>query len=150
MPGRIQKLVQLDAPARALLVQAYWLLCRMRFLLATRTFKSLVSGLQANREPCEQEFSSGTLAAARQIGWAVETAARYTPWESSCLVQVLAAQRLLARNRISGTFYLGALLKEADQSNRTIDAHAWLQCGDEFITGEAGHERFTVMTSFSW
>ncbi len=41
------------------------------------------------------------------IGYLVAAAARYTPWQSRCLVQVLVTQRLLAKRNIPGQFYLG-------------------------------------------
>ncbi len=31
-----------------------------------------------------------------------------------------------------------------------MKAHAWSQCGDNIITGGAGHEEFTVLSVFGW
>jgi hypothetical protein len=39
----------------------------------------------------------------------------------------------------------------ADNDQQTeLTAHAWLKCGDVFITGEAGHEQYRVLSAFSW
>jgi hypothetical protein len=29
-----------------------------------------------------------------------------------------------------------------------MEAHAWLRCGDTYVTGAPGHERFTVVSFF--
>ena len=130
--------------------EAYSQLGAWRFRLLNKPFKSLVSGLDVHSGEGEWAEPQGNdLEVALDIGWAVRTAARYTPWESACLVQVLAAQRMLQKRHIAGAFYLGATLpSESVESN--MAAHAWLKCGDRFITGEPGHERYTVVSTFSW
>jgi hypothetical protein len=85
------------------------------------------------------------------IGRLVAVAARFTPWQSRCLTQVLVAQRLLAKRNIPGQFQLG-VQRDSDSiiDPAGFSAHAWLQCGDVIVNGAAGHERFTVVSSFSW
>ena len=79
------------------------------------------------------------------------SAAKYTPWQSLCLAQVLVTQRLLAKRNISGQFSLGVLRnRELTDDVGGLSAHAWLQCGDVIVSGVAGHERFTVVSNFSW
>ncbi len=85
------------------------------------------------------------------IGRLVATAARFTPWQSLCLTQVLVTQRLLAKRNIPGQFSLGVLRsRELTDDSSGLSAHAWLQCGDVIVNGVAGHERFTVVSNFSW
>lgn len=85
------------------------------------------------------------------IGYLVATAARYTPWQSLCLTQVLVAQRLLAKRNIPGQFYLGVRRGcELTDDPTALSAHAWLQCGECIVNGAAGHEQFTVVSTFSW
>jgi len=79
-----------------------------------------------------------------RISWAVRTAGRYTPWESKCLAQAMAARMMLRRRRIPGTLYLG-LSKEGEKG---LSAHAWMRCGDRILTGAAGHRQFTVVAAF--
>lgn len=141
----------LDAKSRVLFLKSFYQLGVFRLALRTRPFKRLVSGLQVKKpdevlqqpDPCQLDL-------ARKIGWAVRKASRFTPWQSTCLVQVLAAQRLLAAEGIGGAFYLGAFMGREDEDRRAMLAHAWLICGSEFITGEPGHERFTAVSAFSW
>jgi hypothetical protein len=151
MMTRLRKFVALDSESRRLFLQAYYLLGAMRFALLTSSFKRLVSGLSMHRSIVEQmPLEDGKLATAHRVGWAVCTAVRFTPWNSTCLVQVLAAQRMLQRRGIGGAFYLGASSGEEGGERRPLMAHAWLKCDDEFITGESGHERYTVVSSFTW
>jgi hypothetical protein len=78
------------------------------------------------------------------ISWAVRTASRYTPWESKCLAQAMAAKMMLKRRRFPSTLYLG-LLKEGEKG---LSAHAWLRCGDRILTGAPVHRQFTVVAAF--
>jgi hypothetical protein len=89
------------------------------------------------------------LKTASGIGRAVRAAAARTPWDSSCLVQVLAAQRMLRGRGIGGEVFIGADTAN-EQGKPGFSAHAWLMCGDAFVTGEGGYERFTVVSRFTW
>ena len=148
---KIRKFFALDHDARRMLIQAWRLLGAVRIAILATSFKRLVAKLTVHREAVDQvPLNADSLAVAHTIGWAVRTAARFTPWKSSCLVQVLAAQRMLQQRGIAGAFYLGAAPGSEGEKQQTLDAHAWLKCNDNFITGESGHERFTIVTSFSW
>jgi len=149
--GVFQKFLRLDAATRFTLIRAYYRLGSARFMLATRPFKQIVAGLNIGHRPESQSHvDKALLDGALRIGWAVQTAARYTPWESSCLVQVLAAQRMLRQQGIAGSIFIGTVTGSSQQDSHTLSAHAWLKCGDQFITGESGHERFEVLSLFSW
>ena len=151
MLKKAQIFLSLSSDQKRLFLQAYRLLGTMRFAIPTRSFKSLVANLDVHRGVHDQPpLDSDDLATAHQIGWAVRKAAQFTPWQSACLVQVLAAQRMLQKRGIAGVFYLGADNSGVEDEAPTFLAHAWLKCGDEFITGEQGHERFTVVSAFSW
>ena len=151
MLNKTKTFLSLPHDQKRLFLQAYRLLGVMRFAILIRSFKSLVAGLEVHREVLEQApLDPDDLATAHQVGWAVRKAAQFTPWESACLVQVLAAQRMLQKKGIAEVFYLGADNSGVEDEAPTFLAHAWLKCGDEFITGEQGHERYTVVSAFSW
>ncbi len=151
MLSRLKTFHSLSSGQKRLFLQAWRLLGAMRFAILTRSFKSLVTGLEVHREVLQQApLDSGDLATAHQIGWAVRTAAQFTPWDSACLVQVLAAQRMLQQRGIAGAFYLGAATGSGEDEAQKLSAHAWLKCDNEIITGETGNERFTVVSTFSW
>jgi len=134
-----------------LFLEAFGRLGSVRLALGRTSFRDMIQGL---------DVQPGQLAApapapsdlhwAEDVGWAVRTAAHYTPWRSSCLVQVLAAQQLLRERAIPGAFYIGAASGEPATGSVGLEAHAWLKCGERFITGEAGHQRYTVVSTFSW
>ena len=151
MLKRIRKFLALDWQHRKLFLQAYLVLGKVRYSLLRRPFKKLVAEMDVSRDAVVQApLEPSARATALAVGWAVRTAASFTPWESTCLVQVLAAQRLLQKRGIAGVFYIGARNTGARDVGSGFRAHAWLKCNGEFITGESGHQKYTVISSFSW
>ena len=150
MLAALRKYRSLDRRRRTRFRQAYFQLGATWLALRRRSFRSLICDLTIHpgffRSPAPEE---SVLALAHSIGWAVSAAAGRTPWSSTCLVQVLAAQRMLQQRGIPGAFYIGAA-PGASADAPGMEAHAWLQCGDRFITGESGHGRYTVVSTFSW
>ncbi|MBX9797090.1 lasso peptide biosynthesis B2 protein [Sphingomonas sp.] len=71
------------------------------------------------------------LATARQIGWAVATAARLVPFRAVCLPQALAARAMLARRGTPSVLHFGARRDDA----RAMVAHAWLDAAGARVTG---------------
>ena len=65
-----------------------------------------------------------------------------TSWESKCLVRALTAQKLLKRKKIHSTMYLGCKMEEGK-----MVAHAWLRCGEMYVTGGNG-EGYAVVDKF--
>ena len=76
-------------------------------------------------------------------GYAVNRICKHTPWESKCLVRALTAQKLLRRKKISSTLYLGC-----KEENGKMVAHAWLRCGELFVTGGNG-EGYAVVSRYA-
>lgn len=84
---------------------------------------------------------------ARMIGGAIRSAVNYTPWESVCLPQAVAAKWMLKRRRIPCTVYLGVM--KDDNKPDKLAAHAWIRCGQAILTGAKGHRQYTVVSTFS-
>lgn len=147
---RVWKFLALDRQHKALFIRAYFLLAYLRVAMISQPFKKFIQDLELHKQSVQlEELSGKERGTAIAIGWAVQTAARFTPWESACLVQVLAAQKMLQRRKIPGAFYIGAT-KGVEQGSGEMAAHAWLKCGSQFITGEQGHKQYTVVSCFSW
>lgn len=147
MTGLIVKFVRLDGGKRRLLLQAWRELLRARRELSHKPFRELIARLETSPgEVLCPAGDPGRAGQARTIGWAVRVASAYAPWDSSCLVQVMAAQKMMQSREIGGAIYLGAPL----MMDEDFIAHAWLKHGEIFITGEAGHERFKTLTTFTW
>jgi len=80
---------------------------------------------------------------AQDIGRLTRMMAALLPWESQCLVQVLAARTLLARQGIPWVARFGVKIAP----DGTMHAHAWLLVDGVVIIGKPGHRTFTVVGS---
>jgi hypothetical protein len=145
-----------DAPAkwrrrtcaeRVLLIEALIMLSLARFAVLTLPFKWLAVSLGRHMNESGAQISATDLHHARMIGQAIRSAANYTPWESVCLSQAVAAQWMLKRRHVAGTLYLGVAKDETKPEK--LAAHAWLRCGDIILTGAPGHRQYTVVATFS-
>ena len=77
---------------------------------------------------------------AYRVSREVDRIADKTPWESKCLVRALTARFLLHRKDIFTTLYLGV----GKDENGVMVAHAWLRCGERYVTGGDGSSYATV------
>ena len=152
MLKRLRQFSALNAKDRSIFVKAWFMLGWMRAAILLTSFRRLTRSLEHHPQLRPgTELSEQQLVRAGRIGKLVAVAARYTPWQSLCLVQVLVVQRLLAQHKIPGQFYLGVRRgAEVDADPDGLAAHAWLQCGEAIVNGAAGHELFTVVSVFSW
>lgn len=151
--SRLAKFWELAPRHKVLLVKAWLLLGCYRFAILTLSFKRLTAHLEHHRiAGTPRQLLPGQRVEAKSIGRLVAGASRVTPWQSLCLVQVLVVQRLLAKRNIPGQFLLGVRMGMSDDKNsdRTLAAHAWLQCDEDIVNGAAGHEQFAVVSAFSW
>lgn len=145
---KIQKFTVLDNMQKRLFIEAYVTLGMMRAAILTVSFKRLVKSLTQQKYAQAPSLNDEQLTKAVVIGKAVRSAAANTPWESLCLAQALTAQRMLSKRGIAGIFHLGAMMGGTGEEK--LKAHAWLQCDQQIITGEAGHEEHAVLLTFSW
>lgn len=146
MKTGLKKLRGLRPADLLILLQTFFLLASMRLALALVSFEKICkwiglknAGETAVKPPSQDEFL-------RKVGWAVNIAADRTPWESACLSRALVAAFLLRQKGIPASLYLGVAKNAAGAG---FSAHAWLRHGEQFITGEGGHERFSVIAVFS-
>jgi hypothetical protein len=68
---------------------------------------------------------------ARRVGIAIGRMSSRVPWRASCLVQALAARRWLSHRGIESSLFVGVRRQAAQR----VEAHAWLVCVDDVITG---------------
>jgi len=81
-----------------------------------------------------------------RVGRITELTARYTPWESKCLVQAIMTKTLLKFYHIPYILHLGT--KMTNDTKEPIQAHAWIKVGAWVITGRKGHSAFAIVSSF--
>ncbi len=148
MMKKIRKFTKLESRQRWLFIEAYARLGVMRAAILTLPFKKLVKSLDHQKGALAPRLKGVQMQTALAIGKAVRSAAGNTPWESACLAQTLTAQRMLDKRGIGGIFHLGATMDETAEEK--LKAHAWLLCDNTIITGEAGHEEYAVLSTFSW
>jgi len=132
---------------RMLLLEAFLLLGAARLGVLLLPFRWLAKSLGAHMTEADASIQTADLQLARMIGWAVRSIANYTPWESVCLPQAVAAKWMIKRRSIPGTLYLGVMKDEAKPEK--LAAHAWVRCGQFILTGAKGHLQYTVVSTFS-
>ena len=72
-----------------------------------------------------------------KVVWAVGAVSRRVPG-ATCLTQAMATRWMLERRRVPATLRIGV----GRSPERTIEAHAWLECQGRIIIGEAEAGRY--------
>lgn len=143
---KLKLFTQMNRGDQWLFVQAYMMCGGVRFAMKYLPFKILrkfmgTPGIQSPMVVDKEVYR--TVARIKRI---VLLAAKYTPWESKCLVRAMVVQRLLLRYEIPTTLYLGANKKK---EAKKMEAHAWLRCGEWIVTGERERDEFIEVAKFS-
>ena len=121
---------------------AYYYAARFRLQLKLlHTGKLRKNWGRENAESAPEEPVESYRQAAR-ISRIVNKVCDKTPWESKCLVRALTARRLLEKRGISSTLYLGCGMEAGE-----MVAHAWLRCGELYVTGGDG-KKYTTVAKF--
>jgi hypothetical protein len=133
-----------------LLVEAALCLLAARAVLIFVPFPSLARHFGTFVPPSDPRValrrsgaSAEHMAMAREIGWAVTTAARHVPVQAVCLPQALAARMMLKRRRVPSVIHFGAA-KGAD----ALDTHAWLDAAGIEVTGFPVGGQFAEIACF--
>lgn len=137
------KFVRMPADKKRLLLEALFCLGWARMLKAL-PFPRIAHSLGRPMLETPLAHNAADEMRVREISQAVRTMSRHTLWQSHCLVQAIAAQRMLARRRIASTLYLGTA---KDRRGRMI-AHAWLRSGPCYVTGAEERMLFTAVAAF--
>jgi hypothetical protein len=114
-------------------------------VLKSLPFKKVHPSLGIRMEETPYEINESNLKILKQISYAINIMSSYTFWESKCLVQAIAAMKMLERRKIESTLYLGTSINE----NGKMIAHAWLRSGSIFLTGANEMEDFVVVCKFA-
>lgn len=141
LPGKFSRRSGAD---QRLLLEAFCLLAIARFAIFAVPFRRIAPwlGQMMVESPPYAPKREGLI---EQVSNSIQTAARYTPWESKCLAQAMAAKMMLKWRNIPSTLYLGV----AKDVKTGVKAHAWLRCGDRILTGSQNHKEFTVIACFA-
>ena len=77
------------------------------------------------------------------MGWAMPRVSRHLPWKCNCLTQAIAAKRMMTRRGLPCTLYFG--VAKNDAQHEPFQAHAWVRCGTEIVTGDEQLDRYVVL-----
>ncbi|UOE96356.1 lasso peptide biosynthesis B2 protein [Alkalihalobacillus sp. LMS39] len=127
-----------------MMVEAYFLLGWARIIKLV-PFSKVAPTLGEHMNETSYTHDSKGKEVQMQVADTITIMSRYTFWESKCLVQAIAAMKMLKRRKIESTLYLGT---GKDEGGNMI-AHAWLRSGPYVITGSEGKEHFTVVATFA-
>ncbi|MDQ1471267.1 MAG: hypothetical protein QOJ99_2747 [Bryobacterales bacterium] len=151
IPRLIRRLWRVENRRRALSAEAVAYLLAARLSLIFVSFPRLARHLGTFVSPSDPRASmTRTYAApshtqlAKEIGWAVTSAARYVPFRAVCLPQALAAQAMLRRRGVHSVMHFGA----ARGTEKPLYAHAWLDAAGVHVTGFPVAENFTEISCF--
>jgi Transglutaminase-like superfamily len=143
----LRRLRLLSWRERWMIAQAAAMLAVVRIALRLLPFRVIARALGLRSGVPAGTADAVDAPRAAVIGAGVRRAANNLPWESTCLVQALAATILLRLSGLDGTLYLGATKDGGVRSS--FSAHAWLCCGEVVVTGEAERRRHTAIASFA-
>jgi hypothetical protein len=131
---------------KVLLVLIFLLLGIMRVVILLIPFRYYVKVLlQAKRSQTKFMLTPKKFGYARAIGRLTALAAKFTPWESKCLVQGLTVRFLLRALHIPSCFYIGVGKDEEQQ----FAAHAWVNCNNfTLIGGAESFKQFKIISQF--
>ena len=79
------------------------------------------------------------------IAWAVEVAARHTPWRTVCLHKGLAAQHMLRAMGIDALLHYGA---RHEPERRDLEAHVWVTVEGRAVIGGEEAAGFASVATF--
>ena len=130
------------------LVPLWGILGLGKALIFTLSFRRLAPrlGRQAGIAPWVPLLDPAQEQRALVIGRAVRLAAKYTPWDSNCFPQAIAARVLLGLYGLPYALYFG--LMHDPENAAGMKAHAWVAAGRVRVTGGLGFGRFTVVGCF--
>ena len=125
-----------------------------RAMLGVMPFKRLMPAVGMQLDEGAREHPSAAEPTTRddprvgRVLWAVDAAARRTPWESKCLAQSLTAATLLRMRGQSALVYFG-VRPASPSEGRPMTAHAWCVSGDRIVTGAGEHATHAVVAVYS-
>lgn len=142
--SHVRKFINLPWRDKVLLSIALWLSFVVKIIVICLPLRWYSKYLDRSGKPlkeCKTDCEKKT----NRVKDAVSRCSRFAPWKTKCLVDAVTAKLLLQWYGIGSTLYLGV---DKDENNKLI-AHAWLKCGEKFITGRKGYHKFTVVSSFA-
>jgi hypothetical protein len=151
--GKLRRFLRQPAPRRRLLFEASAWLVLARLAVALLPFRLIVRCLGVTQVTAgDLQATPGEAPAAddvlltEAVRWAVDRSARHLPFKAVCLPQAIAAMAMLQRRGIPSRIHFG--LRRCVDSDRRLEAHAWLDAGGVEITGYPVGPEFVEVACF--
>lgn len=142
----LRKFLGLTWAERGLVLEALLRLGLARLAVKALPFQKVVSLLgEKGRETPQEPLPQDQADTARRVSLAIRRTRRFTPWDSNCLAQAIAACQMLRRRGVPTTAYLGAALG----GPKGMIAHAWVRSGKQIITGFEGMRRYGIVARYA-
>lgn len=141
---KVKTFFTIDNKLRIEFIQTFIYTGMYRAFILFVPFNKLRKRMGKHKEESAEKVDIEIYRKAKHISWVVTLIASKTPWESKCLVQALTAQKMLKKVDIATTLYLG-VRKDGNE----IKAHAWLRCGEYYVTGGAIRDQYAVVAKFA-
>ena len=129
--NKLKKFLKLPLSMKLMIPEALLLTAWYRYRILKRPFRELAEEIGVSNFETPHDHADSPIPL--QISIVIGIVGKRTPWESKCLVRALTAMRMLHRRDFSSTLYMGVKLE-----NGEMKAHAWLRCGDLYVTGGTG------------
>ncbi|MBQ1689179.1 MAG: lasso peptide biosynthesis B2 protein [Lachnospiraceae bacterium] len=130
---------------RRITIEAWYFCMWYRLLIRFLPSNKLEKRFGIRDQETSREVSKRDYYWAYRAGYEANRIAEKTPWDSKCLVRALAARKILERRKVATTLYLGVGW-EVKEKNPMI-AHAWLRCGELYVTGGNG-EGYAIVAMY--
>lgn len=114
-------------------ISVYWyvLLYRLCLLLLPMSCIESMMGVRGEDSSMDTELQNVRLI--RLVSFHVNRVTQHLPLKRKCFVRALTARKILMKHGVDSTLYMGVALEEGK-----MVAHAWLRCGQMYVTGGDG------------
>ena len=147
--SRLHTLAKMEPRRRALVLEAMAMLGLARAWLILAPFRNVARKLGSptpTDAPQLQLEGGASLAAAREVRWAIALAASRVPFRAVCLQQAVAAKLMLRRRGIPATVRFG--LAPGNAPDAFPRAHAWVSAGKVKVAGFPVEPALVVVARF--
>lgn len=140
---KMKKIMSLERKDFLLLIETFFFCVLYKIVITFIPFKIYKKYLGKHNEESSYTTDPDSEKTIYRISWAVSLLGKHFSWGKKCLVQALVAQRLLYRRGLESTLYMGVKKEE-----KNISAHAWLRCGNIYVTGGIEKTEYTNVAKF--
>lgn len=145
--AKFSTFIHLSFKRKILFSSIFILLAAIRLMLICVSFKYITKMLLKSKKLSARKniVRVNQLSQAAIVGKSVATVAKYTPWNSKCLVQSIVCKIILRFLSIPNTLFIGAT-----KNKEQFIAHAWVTYDNHVINGGANSiDTYKVMATFS-